>query len=115
VVFADIASATSALRGMQGFPFYEKPIVSAGELGWGGEVHTGGQVVLRAADQVAAALCRDWATEPAKVAWPALVALLPYALLRVSTVLPCRPPPFLPAARKLCEDSFQRSAASKGR
>ncbi|PSC70739.1 U2 small nuclear ribonucleo B -like isoform B [Micractinium conductrix] len=26
VVFADIASATSALRGMQGFPFYEKPI-----------------------------------------------------------------------------------------
>lgn len=26
VVFADIASSTSALRGMQGFPFYEKPI-----------------------------------------------------------------------------------------
>ena len=27
VVFADIASATNALRSMQGFPFYEKPMV----------------------------------------------------------------------------------------
>lgn len=27
VAFADIAAATSALRGMQGFPFYEKPVV----------------------------------------------------------------------------------------
>jgi U2 small nuclear ribonucleoprotein B'' len=26
IVFADIAAATSALRGMQGFPFYEKPV-----------------------------------------------------------------------------------------
>ncbi|KAL4451330.1 hypothetical protein ABPG77_009402 [Micractinium sp. CCAP 211/92] len=26
VVFADIAAATNALRGMQGFPFYDKPI-----------------------------------------------------------------------------------------
>ena len=28
VVFRDIASATSALRSMQGFPFYDKPMVS---------------------------------------------------------------------------------------
>ena len=27
VVFKDIASATNALRSMQGFPFYEKPMV----------------------------------------------------------------------------------------
>jgi RNA recognition motif-containing protein len=27
VVFADIASATNALRSMQGFPFYDKPMV----------------------------------------------------------------------------------------
>lgn len=27
IVFADIAAATNALRGMQGFPFYEKPVV----------------------------------------------------------------------------------------
>ena len=27
VVFNDIASATNALRSMQGFPFYEKPMV----------------------------------------------------------------------------------------
>lgn len=27
VVFADVASATNALRSMQGFPFYEKPMV----------------------------------------------------------------------------------------
>ncbi|KAI7836005.1 hypothetical protein COHA_010089 [Chlorella ohadii] len=26
IVFADIAAATNALRGMQGFPFYEKPV-----------------------------------------------------------------------------------------
>lgn len=30
VIFKDIASATNALRSMQGFPFYEKPMV--GEL-----------------------------------------------------------------------------------
>lgn len=28
VVFRDIASATNALRSMQGFPFYDKPMVS---------------------------------------------------------------------------------------
>ena len=28
VVFKDISSATNALRSMQGFPFYEKPMVS---------------------------------------------------------------------------------------
>ncbi len=28
VVFRDISSATSALRSMQGFPFYDKPMVS---------------------------------------------------------------------------------------
>ena len=27
VVFRDIAGATSALRSMQGFPFYDKPMV----------------------------------------------------------------------------------------
>lgn len=27
VVFADIASATNALRSMQGFPFFDKPMV----------------------------------------------------------------------------------------
>ena len=30
VVFKDISSATNALRSMQGFPFYEKPMVSQG-------------------------------------------------------------------------------------
>lgn len=30
IVFADIAAATAALRGMQGFPFYEKPVVRVG-------------------------------------------------------------------------------------
>lgn len=29
VVFKEIASATNALRAMQGFPFYDKPMVSA--------------------------------------------------------------------------------------
>jgi hypothetical protein len=28
VVFADIGAATSALRGMQNFPFFDKPMVS---------------------------------------------------------------------------------------
>jgi U2 small nuclear ribonucleoprotein B'' len=28
VVFADVAAATNALRSMQGFPFFDKPIVS---------------------------------------------------------------------------------------
>ena len=28
VVFRDISSATNALRSMQGFPFYDKPMVS---------------------------------------------------------------------------------------
>lgn len=28
VVFEDISSATNALRAMQGFPFYEKPMVN---------------------------------------------------------------------------------------
>lgn len=28
VIFKEIASATNALRSMQGFPFYEKPMVS---------------------------------------------------------------------------------------
>lgn len=30
VVFADVTAATNALRSMQGFPFYDKPIVSSG-------------------------------------------------------------------------------------
>lgn len=30
VVFADIVAATNALRGMQGFPVFDKPIVSQG-------------------------------------------------------------------------------------
>ena len=30
VVFRDIGSATNALRSMQGFPFYDKPMVSKG-------------------------------------------------------------------------------------
>lgn len=29
VVFRDITSATNALRSMQGFPFYDKPMVSS--------------------------------------------------------------------------------------
>lgn len=29
IVFADVAAATNALRSMQGFPFFDKPIVSA--------------------------------------------------------------------------------------
>lgn len=29
MVFKEIASATNALRAMQGFPFYDKPMVSA--------------------------------------------------------------------------------------
>ena len=29
VVFKDVPSATNALRSMQGFPFYDKPMVSA--------------------------------------------------------------------------------------
>ena len=29
IVFKDINSATNALRSMQGFPFYEKPMVSS--------------------------------------------------------------------------------------
>ena len=29
IAFADIAAATSALRGMQGFPFFDKPVVRA--------------------------------------------------------------------------------------
>ena len=28
VVFRDVTSATNALRSMQGFPFYDKPMVS---------------------------------------------------------------------------------------
>ena len=28
VIFKEIASATNALRSMQGFPFYDKPMVS---------------------------------------------------------------------------------------
>lgn len=32
VVFKDIASATNALRSMQGFPFYDKPMVSNQDL-----------------------------------------------------------------------------------
>lgn len=28
VVFSDVSSATNALRSMQGFPFYDKPMVS---------------------------------------------------------------------------------------
>ena len=28
VIFKDISSATNALRSMQGFPFYDKPMVS---------------------------------------------------------------------------------------
>jgi U2 small nuclear ribonucleoprotein B'' len=36
VVFADVAAATNALRQMQGFPFFEKPIVSGPRVqGWG--------------------------------------------------------------------------------
>ena len=29
IVFTDVSAATSALRTMQGFPFFEKPIVGA--------------------------------------------------------------------------------------
>ena len=29
VIFRDISSATNAMRSMQGFPFYDKPMVSA--------------------------------------------------------------------------------------
>lgn len=35
VVFADITSATNALRAMQGFPFFDKPIVSEVEYSEG--------------------------------------------------------------------------------
>ena len=28
VIFKEVTSATNALRGMQGFPFYDKPMVS---------------------------------------------------------------------------------------
>jgi hypothetical protein len=38
VVFADVAAATSALRTMQGFPFFEKPIVSALAAALGGRL-----------------------------------------------------------------------------
>ena len=33
VVFSDVAAATNALRAMQGFPFFDKPIVSPGGEG----------------------------------------------------------------------------------
>ena len=32
VVFREISSATNALRSMQGFPFYDKPMVSVGVM-----------------------------------------------------------------------------------
>lgn len=32
VIFKEISSATNALRSMQGFPFYDKPMVSAAGL-----------------------------------------------------------------------------------
>lgn len=33
VVFKDISSATNALRSMQGFPFYDKPMVGGADVG----------------------------------------------------------------------------------
>lgn len=30
VIFKEVSSATNALRSMQGFPFYDKPMVSSG-------------------------------------------------------------------------------------
>lgn len=34
VVFRDLTSATNALRSMQGFPFYDKPMVSSLLIEW---------------------------------------------------------------------------------
>ena len=34
VIFKEVSSATNALRGMQGFPFYDKPMVSINFLGY---------------------------------------------------------------------------------
>lgn len=35
VIFKEVSSATNALRSMQGFPFYDKPMVSTGCGGYG--------------------------------------------------------------------------------
>lgn len=35
VIFKEVSSATNALRSMQGFPFYDKPMVSTGCGGCG--------------------------------------------------------------------------------
>lgn len=43
VVFKDISSATNALRSMQGFPFYDKPMVrTVKDVGGGRKRERGG-------------------------------------------------------------------------